>query len=71
MFEFVGDQFADEVAVGAARGELALAAVFLEKLAGVREIEVPGEKERVLQLARLVDERMAKRHLVLPEGGVA
>ena len=71
MFEFVGDQLADEVAVGAARGELALAAVVLEEFAGVREVEVSGEKERVLQLACLMDERMAERHLVLPEGGVA
>ena len=71
MFELVGDQFADEVAVGLARGKGAVSALILEKLVGVREVEVPGEKERVLQFARLVHERMAERHLVLPEGGVA
>ena len=71
MFKFVGDQFADEVAVGIARGEGTMSAVLLKKLVGVREVEVANEKERVLQFARLVYERVAKRHLVLPEGGVA
>ena len=69
--QLVGDQFADEVAVGLARGEGTVSAIILEKLVGVREVEVPGEEERVLQFARLMHERVAKRHLVLPEGGVA
>ena len=69
--EFVGDQFADEVAVGIARGEGTVSAIILEKLVGVREVEIAGEEERVLQFARLMHERVAKRHLVLPEGGVA
>ena len=71
MFELVGDQFADEVAVGLARGKGAMSAVLLEKLVGVREVEIAGEEERVFQFARLVHERVAKRHLVFPEGGVA
>ena len=71
LSQFVGDQFADEVAVGLARGEGTVPAVILEKLVGVREVEVAGEEERVFQFASLMDERMAERHLVLPEGGVA
>ena len=69
--QLVGDQFADEVAVGLARGEGTVSAVILEKLVGVREVEIACEKKRVFQFARLVNEGMAERHLVLPEGGVA
>ena len=69
--QLMGDQLADEVAVGLARGKGAVSAVILEKLVGVREVEVPGEKERVLQFARLVHERMAECGIVLPERRVA
>ena len=61
------DQLADEVAVGAACRELALAAVVLEEVAGVREVEVSGEEHRMAEFARLVDEWMAKRHLVFSD----
>ncbi len=69
--QLMGDQLADEVAVGLARGERAVPAVVVEELAGVRQVEVPGEEKRVLKLARLVHEWMTERHLVLSEGGVA
>ena len=69
--EFVGDQFADEVAVGLARGEGTMPTVILEKLVGVREVEIAYEKKRVFQFARLVNEGMAERHLVFSKGGVA
>ena len=69
--ELVRDQFADEVAVGLARGKRTVPTVILEKLVGVRQVEVSSEEKGMLQFARLVDERVAKRHLVLSEGGVA
>ena len=69
--QFAGDQFAQEVAVGLARGERAVLAVVLEQFGGIREVEVSGEEHRVGKFARLVDEWMAKRHLVFSEGGVA
>ena len=48
-----------------------MSAVVVEKFVGVREVEVSGEEQRVAELARLVDEWMAERHLVFSEGGVA
>ena len=68
--KLVGDQFAHEVAVGLARRERAVPAVVVEQFVGVREIEVSGEEDGMAEFASLVDERMAKRHLVFPEGSV-
>ena len=53
-------QLADEVAVGLACGERAAAAVVVEEFVGVREVEVSREEERVPEVARLMDERMAE-----------
>ena len=38
--QLMGDQLADEVAVGLARGEGTVSAVLFEQFGGVREIEV-------------------------------
>ena len=67
----LGNQFRYEVAVGLARREGAMPAVVLEKLRRVREVEVARKKKRMPEVARLVDERMAKRHVVFTERGVA
>ena len=65
------DQFADEVAVGLACRKGTVARVVVEEFVGVSEVEVAGEEERMREFARLVDERMAERHVVFPERGVA
>ena len=69
--QLVRDQFADQVAVGLAGRERAMIGIVVEELVGVREIEVPRKQERMLQLARLMHERMAERRVVPPERGVA
>ena len=48
-----------------------MVAVVVEKFVGVCEIEVSGEKNSVVQFARLVHEWMTERHVVFPERGVA
>ena len=69
--QFMSDQLADEIAVGLARRERPVARIVVEKLVGVRQVEVAGEEECVREVARLVYKWMAERHVVFTERGVA
>ena len=71
IFQRLCNHLADEVAVRLARREGTVVAVVVEKFVGVCEIEVSGEKKRMIQFARFVHEWMAERHVVFPERGVA
>ena len=45
--QFMSDQLADEIAVRLACGKRTMPRIIVEKLVGVREVEVPGEEKRV------------------------